>query len=120
MKFSQITYVAICRADFWSFINEIVTRNPNLGRPALEDGLFVNLLIFNFVSRFWGTLEDIYIYIYQYMYIIQIIENPQIHKKSILQSWYTHRWISRDKFNNKRLKIIPGDDLMAKLGKFHQ
>ena len=33
--------------DFWSFIIELVTRNPNLGIPALEDELFANLLIFD-------------------------------------------------------------------------
>ena len=38
--------MAMARADFWSFITELVTRNPNLGIPALEDGLFANLLIF--------------------------------------------------------------------------
>ena len=41
--------MAISRADFWSFINELVTRNPNLGIPALEDGLFANLLIFDYL-----------------------------------------------------------------------
>ena len=28
-------------------ISELVTRNPNLGISALEDGLFANLLIFD-------------------------------------------------------------------------
>ena len=41
--------MAISRADFWSFITELVTRNPNLGIPALEDGLFANLLIFDYL-----------------------------------------------------------------------
>ena len=41
--------MAISRADFWSFITELVTRNPNLGIPPLEDGLFANLLIFNYL-----------------------------------------------------------------------
>ena len=39
--------MAISRGDFWSFITELVTRNPNLGIPALEDGLFANLLNFD-------------------------------------------------------------------------
>ena len=29
------------------FITELVTRNPNLGIPTPEDGLFANLLIFD-------------------------------------------------------------------------
>ena len=41
--------MAISRADFWFFITELVTRNPNLGIPALEDGLFANLLIFDYL-----------------------------------------------------------------------
>ena len=41
--------MAISRADFWSFITELVMRNPNLGIPALEDGLFANLLIFDYL-----------------------------------------------------------------------
>ena len=40
--------MAISRHDCWSFITELVTRNPNLGIAALEDGLFVNMLIFNY------------------------------------------------------------------------
>ena len=39
--------MAISRADFWSFINELVTSNPTMGIPALEDGLVASLLIFN-------------------------------------------------------------------------
>ena len=35
--------------DLGSFISELVTRNPNLGIPALEDGLFATLLIFNYL-----------------------------------------------------------------------
>ena len=31
------------------FYYELVTRNPNLGVPALEDGLFANSLIFNYL-----------------------------------------------------------------------
>ena len=31
------------------FIIELVTRNPNLGIPALEDGLFANSLIFDYL-----------------------------------------------------------------------
>ena len=39
--------MAISNADFSSFTNELVMRNPTMGIPALEDGLFVNLLIFD-------------------------------------------------------------------------
>ena len=38
--------MAISKADFWSFIIELVTRNPNVGIAPLEDGLFANSLIF--------------------------------------------------------------------------
>ena len=41
--------MTISKRDFWSFINELVTRNPNLGIPALEDGLFANLLVFTYL-----------------------------------------------------------------------
>ena len=40
--------MAISRADFCFFINDLVTSNPNLGIPALEDGFFANSLIFNY------------------------------------------------------------------------
>ena len=41
--------MAISRLVFWSFINELVTINPNLGIPPLEDGrFFANLLIFDY------------------------------------------------------------------------
>ena len=41
--------MAISRVDFWYLIIESVTRNPNLGIPALEDGLFANVLIFDYL-----------------------------------------------------------------------
>ena len=37
--------MAISRPDFWSLITKLFTRNPNLGIPPLEDGLFANLWI---------------------------------------------------------------------------
>ena len=37
------------QADFLLFIIELDTRNPNLGIPALEDGLFANSLILNYL-----------------------------------------------------------------------
>jgi len=40
--------MTISKVDLLSFITELVTRNPNLGIPALEDGLFANLLIFDY------------------------------------------------------------------------
>ena len=44
--------MAISRGDFWSFIIELVMRNLNLGIPALEDGLFANLLILDYLWVF--------------------------------------------------------------------
>ena len=41
--------MAISKVDFWFFIIELDTRNPNLGIPALEDGLFANSLIFDYL-----------------------------------------------------------------------
>ena len=39
--------MAISRVDFWSFIIELVTRNPSLGIPPPEDGLcFVIDIVF--------------------------------------------------------------------------
>ena len=40
--------MAISSGDFSYFIIELVTRNPILGIPTLEDGLFANLLIFSY------------------------------------------------------------------------
>ena len=44
--------MVIYRADFCCSIIELVTRNPTMGIPALEDGLFANLLIFDCVYVF--------------------------------------------------------------------
>ena len=52
MKFSENAHIAMSRRDFWSFITELVGRNPNLGIPALEDGLCANLFIFDLFARF--------------------------------------------------------------------
>ena len=41
--------MTIYKADFWFCITELVARNPNLGIPALEDGLFAKLLIFEYL-----------------------------------------------------------------------
>ena len=49
MKLSYLGHMAISRIDFWSFIIELVTRNPAMGIPALEDGLFANLLLFDYL-----------------------------------------------------------------------
>ena len=46
--------MAISRADFWSFIIELVTRNPNLGTPALKDFLQFCRLFMKFV---WVAFE---------------------------------------------------------------
>ena len=51
------------KVDFWSSITELVTRNPNLGIPALEDGFFTNLLICDY-------LYYIYILIYIYAFFV--------------------------------------------------
>ena len=58
--------MAISRADFWSFIIELVTSNPNLGIPALEDGLFANLLIFDYVYVFPDS-SDLFVKVRQGM-----------------------------------------------------
>ena len=39
----------ISKADFGSFIIELVTRNPTMSITALEDELFTNLLVFNYL-----------------------------------------------------------------------
>ena len=42
---------------FGSFITELATRNPTMGTTTLEDGLFANLLIFDYLHvfrDFWG------------------------------------------------------------------
>ena len=44
--------MAISRADLSSFIIDLVTRNPTMCIPALGDGLFANLLIFNYLYAF--------------------------------------------------------------------
>ena len=49
MKFSELGHVTISKFVFWSFIIGLVTRNPNLGIPALEEGLFANSLIFDYL-----------------------------------------------------------------------
>ena len=49
--------MAISRTDLSSFINAMCTRNPNLGIPALEDGPFVNLLIFDYLYRPGSTRQ---------------------------------------------------------------
>ena len=41
--------MAISRTDFWFFITAMITRNRTMGIPALEDELFVNLSIFDYV-----------------------------------------------------------------------
>ena len=46
--------MAISRADFWSLITELVKRNPTMGIPALEDGLFANLSIFDYLYIEFG------------------------------------------------------------------
>ena len=41
--------MTISKPDFWSFITELVASNQKLGIPALEDALFANLLIFEYL-----------------------------------------------------------------------
>ena len=41
--------MTISRVDFGSFITELVTINPTMGISALENELFVNLLIFHYL-----------------------------------------------------------------------
>ena len=47
MKLSELGHMAIPTANFWSFITELIMRNQAMGIPPLDDGLFVNLVIFN-------------------------------------------------------------------------
>ena len=49
--------MAIPRTDLGSFITELVMRNPNLSIPPLEDGLFANLLIFDYLYYTFFLLE---------------------------------------------------------------
>ena len=49
--------MTISRADFLSFITELVERNSNLGMQAVVDGLFANVL--KWVSRF--SNQDLYV-----------------------------------------------------------
>ena len=49
--------MTISKADFLSFITKLVTRNPNLGIPALEDGLFANVLIFDYLYHIFVRRE---------------------------------------------------------------
>ena len=44
--------MAISSADFCSFIIELVMRNPTMCIPALEDDLFVNLLICDYLCMY--------------------------------------------------------------------
>ena len=46
--------MAFSSVEFWSFITELVVRNPNLGIPALEDGLFASRVL----PLIFGNLLD--------------------------------------------------------------
>ena len=48
MKFSEFGRMAISRSDVCFFIIELVTRNPTMGIPSLEDGLFAHWSIFDY------------------------------------------------------------------------
>ena len=41
--------MAIPRADFWFLMTAMCMRNRTMGITALEDGLFVNLVIFEYL-----------------------------------------------------------------------
>ena len=41
--------MAVSKADFWFCITAMSIGNRTMGIPALEDGLFVNLLIFDYL-----------------------------------------------------------------------
>ena len=49
MKFSYLGPQAISTVDFWYFITAMSMRNRTMGILALEDGLFVNLWIFDYL-----------------------------------------------------------------------
>ena len=44
--------MAISMVDILFFITELVKRHPTMGIPALEYGLFANLLIFDYIFVF--------------------------------------------------------------------
>ena len=49
MKLCYVGREAISRTDVLAFITAMRMRNPTMGIPAKEDGLFVNLLIFDYL-----------------------------------------------------------------------
>ena len=53
--------MAISRDDFRFFITELVKRNPTMGIPALEDGLFASLLI----------VDDLYVFLYFLEFVLE-------------------------------------------------
>ena len=50
---------------------------------------------------------------------MQVIENQQIHKRFILQSWYTPSSISCHHGSNRRPKTSSGDGHTAEITKCH-
>ena len=49
--------MAISRVDFSFLISAMIARNPTMGILALEDGLFVNLFILNYLYMEIGGAE---------------------------------------------------------------
>ena len=49
MKFFDLRRMAISRADFWCFITSMCMKNRTMGILVVEDGHFVNLLIFEYL-----------------------------------------------------------------------
>ena len=50
--------MVISRVDFLCFITAMCMRNRNMRIPALEDGLFANLLIFDYLCMSQCKLLD--------------------------------------------------------------
>ena len=49
MTFIYFGRMAISRVEFWSFITAMCMINRTVSIPTLEDGLFVNLLSFDYL-----------------------------------------------------------------------
>ena len=48
--------MTISKGDFESLIIELVTKNPTMGIPPLEDGSFCEVVDFQFMDGTWAEL----------------------------------------------------------------
>ena len=60
--------MAISRADFCFFIIAMSMRNRTMGITALEDGLFVNLLIFDYLCMYINIYKCPRMFQYKLLY----------------------------------------------------